>query len=168
MRELTETTLGEAFTLCSQHSGYRVCIMFDDRYRLNDFVHNLKEIGNIPGIIHITRRSGSTKLIFYNNSVISIKCIELNRRGVKCNSALFSAVRELTDDEKVCIRAMELPYHSSEAQSARDAVLFATEFGALSAVERMKSEINQTQPSEDDSSEELDEFLNGFKVSEKS
>lgn len=173
MRQLTVETLSEAFTLCSQHGGYKVCILFDDRNRLKEFVNDFKEMGDVPGVIRTTQSNSSASFRFYNDSVIAIYYIsEHNLRGVRCNSVLISTVRELTENENTYISQMERTYHLSEEQGLRDAVLFATEFGARSAVRRMKDEMKQSppkdwfKPAEDETSEELDKFLDGFKVSE--
>ena len=181
MRQLTAETLSEAFTLCSQHGGYKVCILFDDRNRLKEFVNDLlnkihfKEMGDVPGVIHTIQSNSAASFRFYNGSVITIYCISEHNpppRGVKCNNVLISTVRELTEDEMIYISQMERTYHMSEEQGLRDAVLFATEFGARSVVKRIKDEMEQSppqdwfKPAEDESSEELDKFLDGFKVSE--
>ena len=167
MRELTASTLGEAMTLCSQHADYSVYIVFDKRSRLKEFIDDIKEIGTAPGIKRSVVKNDYAEFRFYNDSVIRVDYLSEQRlRGVRCNNVLVSSVDELSGDEKMTLRQMERPYRSTEEQNLRDAVLFATEFGALDAVERMKSEPWKPTESEDESSEELDEFLSEFTVSE--
>lgn len=153
MKELTSESFAEMLTLCSQHSNFKVGIVFDKKQVMEEFITDIKEIGEIPGVSRMRRFSGYVLLEFYNGSSVEIIPSRTDLiRGRKYNQVLFHFVREMTEDTRNELRVTTI-----------SAVLFATKFGMMNEVSKIKDELRQM---EDDTSEELDNFLGEFKVSE--
>ena len=164
MKELTGESFAEMLTLCSQHSNFKVGIVFDKKQVMEEFITDIKEIGEIPGVSRMRHSSGYALLEFYNGSSVEIIPSRTDLiRGRKYNQVLFHFVREMTEDARNELRATTISYVTDETKTATDAVLFATKFGMMNEVSKIKDELRQM---EDDTSEELDNFLGEFKVSE--
>ena len=164
MKELTGESFAEMLTLCSQHSNFKVGIVFDKKQVMEEFITDIKEIGEIPGVLRMRHSSGYALLEFYNGSSVEIIPNRADSiRGRKYNQVLFHFVREMTEDARNELRATTISYVTDETKTATDAVLFATKFGMMNEVSKIKDELRQM---EDNTSEELDNFLGEFKVSE--
>ena len=164
MKELTSESFAEMLTLCSQHSNFKVGIVFDKKQVMEEFITDIKEIGEIPGVSRMRYSSGYALLELYNGSSVEIILSRANSvRGRKYNQVLFHFVREMTEDVRNELRSATISYVTDETKMATDAVLFATKFGMMNEVSKIKDELRQM---EDDTSEELDNFLGEFKVSE--
>ena len=164
MKELTSESFAEMLTLCSQHSNFKVGIVFDKKQVMEEFITDIKEIGEIPGVSRMRHSSGHALLEFYNGSSVEIIPNRADSiRGRKYNQVLFHFVREMTEDVRNELRSTTISYVTDETKAATDAVLFATRFGMMNEISKIKDELKQI---EDDTSEELDNFLGEFKVSE--
>ena len=164
MKELTSESFAEMLTLCSQHSNFKVGIVFDKKQVMEEFITDIKEIGEIPGVSRMRRFSGYVLLEFYNGSSVEITTSRTDLiRGRKYNQVLFHFVKEMTGDMDARLRSAIISYTTNEENVAKDAVLFAAKFGMMNEVSKIKDELRQM---EDDTSEELDNFLGEFKVSE--
>lgn len=164
MKELTSESFAEMLTLCSQHSNFKVGIVFDKKKVMEEFITDIKEIGEIPGVSQMRYSSGYALLKLYNGSSVEIILSRANSvRGRKYNQVLFHFVREMTEDVRNELRSATISYVTDETKAAADAVLFAAKFGMMNEVSKIKDELRQM---EDDTSEELDNFLGEFKVSE--
>lgn len=164
MKELTGESFAEMLTLCSQHSNFKVGIVFDEKKVMNSFITDIKEFGEIPGVLQMMYSSGYALLKFYNGSSVEIILSRANSvRGRKYNQVLFHFVREMTEDVRNELRSTTISYMTDETKAATDVVLFAAKFGMMNEVSKIKDELKQM---EDDTSEELNNFLDELKVSE--
>lgn len=164
MKELTGESFAEMLTLCSQHSHFKVGIIFDKRHIMSEFLADIKEIGSIPGISKSRVNKDYGRFEFYNGSIIEVlpcRAEELHER--RFNQVLYHFVDDMTEDIRNTIRVSTVSYVTDEENAAKDAVLFAAKFGMMNEVSKIKDELKQM---EDDTSEELDNFLDEFKVSE--
>ena len=164
MKELTGESFAEMLTLCSQHSHFKVGIIFDKRHIMSEFLAGIKEIGSIPGISKSRVNKDYGRFEFYNGSIIEVlpfRAEELRER--RFNQVLYHFVDDMTEDIRNTIRVSTVSYVTDEENAAKDAVLFAAKFGMMNEVSKIKDELRQV---EDDTSEELDNFLGEFKVSE--
>lgn len=165
MKELTGESFAEMLTLCSQHSNFKVGIVFDKKQVMEEFITDIKEIGEIPGVSRMRQSSGYALLEFYNGSSVEIIPSRTDLiRGRKYNQVLFHFAREMTEDARNELRATTISYVTDETKTATDAVLFAAKFGMMNEVSKIKDELKQME--DDTSSEELDSFLDEFKVSD--
>lgn len=176
MKELTGESFAEMLTLCSQHSHFKVGIIFDKRHIMSEFLADIKEIGSIPGISKSRVNKDYGRFEFYNGSIIEVlpyRAEELRARNTaflngehyerRFNQVLYHFVDDMTEDIRNMIRVSTVSYVTDEENAAKDAVLFAAKFGMMNEVSKIKDELRQM---EDDTSEELDNFLGEFKVSE--
>ena len=151
-------------TLCSQHSHFKVGIIFDKRHIMSEFLADIKEIGSIPGISKSRVNKDYGRFEFYNGSIIEVlPCRAEELRERRFNQVLYHFVDDMTEDIRNTIRVSTVSYVTDEENAAKDAVLFAAKFGMMNEVSKIKDELRQV---EDDTSEELDNFLGEFKVSE--
>lgn len=164
MKELTGESFAEMLTLCSQHSHFKVGIIFDKRHIMSEFLADIKEIGSIPGISKSRVNKDYGRFEFYNGSIIEVlPCRAEELRERRFNQVLYHFVDDMTEDIRNTIRVSTVSYVTDEENAAKDAVLFAAKFGVMNEVSKIKDELRQV---EDDTSEELDNFLGEFKVSE--
>lgn len=164
MKELTGESFAEMLTLCSQHSHFKVGIIFDKRHIMSEFLADIKEIGSIPGISKSRVNKDYGRFEFYNGSIIEVlPCRAEELRERRFNQVLYHFVDDMTEDIRNTIRVSTVSYVTDEENAAKDAVLFAAKFGMMNEVSKIKDELRQV---EDDTSEELDNFLGEFKVSE--
>ena len=164
MKELTGESFAEMLTLCSQHSHFKVGIIFDKRHIMSEFLADIKEIGSIPGISKSRVNKDYGRFEFYNGSIIEVlPCRAEELRERRFNQVLYHFVDDMTEDIRNTIRVSTVSYVTDEENAAKDAVLFAAKFGMMNEVSKIKDELRQM---EDDTSEELDNFLGEFKVSE--
>ena len=167
MQSLTSQTLAEAMTLCGENSHYKVCIVFDSRRAMTEFLTELRGIGNIPNVGRaITRRTDYGRLEFFNGSVIEIiPGTENNIRGKRCNQLIISGIfdRELLTH----IERMVVPYRNNESATER---FFDTALFDMRSRQHtdwvLSNDDSLTEPFEE-TSEELDAFLSSFAVSKK-
>ena len=164
MKELTGESFAEMLTLCSQHSHFKVGIIFDKRHIMSEFLADIKEIGSIPGISKSRVNKDYGRFEFYNGSIIEVlPCRAEELHECRFNQVLYHFVDDMTEDIRNTIRVSTVSYVTDEENAAKDAVLFAAKFGMMNEVSKIKDELRQM---EDDTSEELDNFLGEFKVSE--
>ena len=164
MKELTGESFAEMLTLCSQHSHFKVGIIFDKRHIMSEFLAGIKEIGSIPGISKSRVNKDYGRFECYNGSSIEVlPCRAEELRERRFNQVLYHFVDDMTEDIRNTIRVSTVSYVTDEENAAKDAVLFAAKFGMMNEVSKIKDELRQV---EDDTSEELDNFLGEFKVSE--
>ena len=165
MKELTGESFAEMLTLCSQHSHFKVGIIFDKRHIMSEFLADIKEIGSIPGISKSRVNKDYGRFEFYNGSIIEVlpcRAEELRRR--RFNQVLYHFVDDMTEDIRNTLRVSTVSYVTDEEHAAKDAVLFAAKFGMMNEVSKIKDELKQME--DDASSKELDSFLDEFKVSD--
>lgn len=167
MQSLTSQTFTEAMTLCCEHNHYKVCVVFDNREAMIEFIAELREIGNIPNVRRaIVRRTDYGRLEFFNGSIIEIIIGRENSlRGRKCNQLIVSGVfgREI----QPYMKQMIVPYRATE--STQERIIDAALFGLRTRQKTAWESSNDDLPAEhfEESSEELDAFLDSFAVSEK-
>ena len=158
MKELTGESFAEMLTLCSQHSHFKVGIIFDKRHIMSEFLADIKEIGSIPGISKSRMNKYYGRFEFYNGSIIEAFMYRAEEfHGRRFNQVLYHFADDMTDDIRNTIRVSTVSYVTDEENAAKDAVLFAAKFGMYK---------DKLKHMEDDTSEELDNFLSEFKVSE--
>lgn len=167
MQSLTSQTFAEAMTLCGEHNHYKACVVFDTREAMIEFIAELREIGDIPNVRRaITRRTDYGRLEFFNGSVLEIiPGTENNLRGRRCNQLIASGVfdREL----QAYMERIIVPYRATESTTERffDAALFGMR-ARQKTVWASSNDDSLAEPFEE-TSEELDAFLNSFAVSKK-
>lgn len=164
MRSLTSQTFAEAMTLCGENSHYKVCVVFANREAMIEFIAELREIGNIPNVGRaITRRMDYGRLEFFNGSVLEIiPCTENDIRGRRCNQLIASGIfdREL----QAYMEKIVVPYRATVSMEEQffDTALFSM---------RSRQQTNWVSSNDDsfvtdESSEELDAFLDSFTINQ--
>lgn len=167
MQSLTSQTFAEAMTLCAENSHYKACIVFDNRDSMTGFIAELRTIGNIPNVRRaITRRTDYGKLEFFNGSVLEIiPGIENNFRGRRYNQLITSGVfdRELL----ALMDRMIVPYRNTEPAAERffDTALFGMR--SRQKTDWLASNDDSLAEPFEETSEELDAFLDSFAVSKE-
>lgn len=166
MKSLTSQTFAEAMTLCSKCRHYKVCVVFDNRSAMTEFLDELREVGNIPNVKRaITRRTDYGRLEFFNGSMIEIiPGTESNIRDRKCNRIITSGA---FDREFLArIERMVFPRRISATVDERP---FNVEFDIhfRNQTEWVLSEDDSLAESFNDGSEELDTFLDSFIINQK-
>lgn len=142
--------------LCSEHNHYKVCVVFDTRKAMIEFIEELIKIGDIPDVGRvITRRTVYGRYKFFNGSVLEIITVtENNLRGRKCNQLIASGVFDRETQARM--ERMIVPYRALD--SITD---WKMEYEAL----WYDNDDLPTEPFEE--SEELAAFLDSFAVSKK-
>jgi hypothetical protein len=132
---------------------------------MSEFLAGIKEIGSIPGISKSRVNKDYGRFEFYNGSIIKVlpcRAKELHER--RFNQVLYHFVDDMTEDIRNTLRVYTASYVTDEENAAKDAVLFAAKFGMMNEVSRIKDKLRQME--DDTPSEELDSFLDEFKVSD--
>lgn len=167
MQSLTSQTFAEAMTLCGEHIHYKVCVVFDTRESMIEFIAELRKIGNIPNVRRaITRRTDYGRLEFFNGSILEIiPGTENNLRNRRCNQLIVSGVfdRELQEYMERII----VPYRTTESTAEQ---FFNTALFGMRAQQKtdwVSSNDNLPVEPFEETSEELDAFLDSFTVSKK-
>lgn len=167
MQNLTSQTFTEAMTLCSENSNYKAGIIFDTEKAMVDFIAELREVGNIPNVRRaLTRRTDYGRLEFFNGSVLEIiPGTEVNLRGRRYNQVIASGVfdRELLKR----MEYMTVPYRTTASFSEQffDAALYSMR--ARQKTQWATTDADLPTDSLDETSEELDAFLDSFSVNKK-
>lgn len=167
MWSLSSQTFADAMMLCSKNSCYKVCVVFDDRSAMTEFLDELREAGNIPNVRRaITRRTDYGRLEFFNGSMIEIiPGTENNICGKRCNQLITSGVfdREFL----ACMERMVCLYRRNVLV---DELPFNPDLIGMPHTNRTNwvlSEDTSLAESFDDGSEELDTFLDSFIIDQK-
>lgn len=167
MQDLTPQTFAEALTLCGENTHYKACIIFENREAMNEFITEVRGIGNIPNVRRaITRGTDYGRLEFFNGSVLEIiLATESNFLGRRCNQLIASGIfdGELT----ARMERMVVPYTVTELATEQffDTALFSMRSQQQTIWVSSNGDLC-IEPFEE-TSEELDEFLDSFVINEK-
>lgn len=165
MQSLTSQTFAETMTLCGENRHYKVCIVFDTRKAMIEFIEALRESGNIPNVRRaIINRADGGRLEFFNGSVLEIILgTARNIRSRRCNLFIASGVFDLE-----LLAYMELSAVPYRATASAEERFFDTALFGIRSHQQTDwvSSNDDFIESTDEVSEELDAFLGSFVISE--
>ena len=138
MEALSVQSFADALTRCHDNQHYKVCVVFGSTVTYIPFLnelHRCYSTTSIPGVTAVDARADSTRIMFHNGSCVEMFVLLENQRGRRCNEMLYDDGLDV-DAHRDILGRMLVPYR------------------------------NLKDSSEDtfDEAEELDEFLNGFKI----
>lgn len=164
MKRLSSQTFADAMMLCSKNSHYKVCVVFDDRSAMTEFLDELREAGNIPNVRRaITHRTDYGRLDFFNGSMIEIiPGTASNIRSRRCNRIITSGDFDM--EILAHMERIELPHRRNMLV---DESPFYIGMPHLNRTNWVLSEDTSLAESFDDGSKELDTFLDSFIIDQK-
>lgn len=138
MEVLNTNSFCEALVRCYDNQHYKVCVVFGSTVTYIPFInelHRCYSTTSIPGVTTVDAREDSARIIFHNGSCVEMFVLRENHRGRRCNEMLYDDGLDV-DAHRDILCHMLVPYR------------------------------NLKDSSEDpfDEAEELDEFLNGFRI----
>lgn len=145
MDKLNGLSLARAMQRCNRNLGYQVIILFKSAARRHDFIDEMLEYDindNESDIKGISRHMGLIK--FKNGSYIRAIGMSTNARGLQANEILY-------DDGVTVEDALKLHIRQSIYHCRNDDELWSDD-----------------EVRADDTSESLDEFLDGFRITANS
>lgn len=165
MEVLNSTSLCEALVRCNDNKNYKAIIAFTTRADAKDFVRELLELHrdtSIPGIDRVfVGGIGDSRINFKNGSRIELITLTDNARGKKCNEVIYESKVDITDDRvRGLLQCMLVPYRCGayESMDGRPLTDASRMIDGLRRCERYKEAAQR--------SEELDEFLGSFSITE--
>lgn len=138
MEALSVQSFTDALTRCHDNQYYKVCVVFESTVTYITFINELRRCystTSIPGVTTVDVRNDNARIMFYNGSCVEMFVLRENQRGRRCNEMLYDDGLDV-DANRDILGHMLVPYR------------------------------NLKDSSEDvfDEAEELDEFLNGFRI----
>lgn len=145
MEALSVQSFADALTRCHDNQHYKVCVVFESTVTYIPFINELrrcysgnyshKSTTSIPGVTTVDVRNDNARIMFHNGSCVEMFVFRENQRGRRCNEMLYDDGLDV-DARREILSHMLVPYR------------------------------NLKDSSEDqfDEAEELDEFLNGFRI----
>lgn len=138
MEALSVQSFADALTRCHDNQHYKVCVVFGSTVTYIPFLnelHRCYSTTSIPGVATVDFRNDNSRIMFHNGSCVEMFVLRENQRGRKCNEMLYDDGLDV-DARRYILGPMLVPYR------------------------------NLKDSSEDqfDETEELDEFLNGFRI----
>lgn len=138
MEALSVQSFADALTRCHDNQHYKVCVVFGSTVTYIPFLnelHRCYSTTSIPGVTTVDAREDSARIIFHNGSCVEMFVLRENHRGRRCNEMLYDDGLDV-DAHRDILCHMLVPYRNLK-DSGEDTF---------------------------DEAEELDEFLNGFKI----
>ncbi len=138
MEALSAQSFTDALTRCHDNQHYKVCVVFESTVTYIPFINELRRCystTSIPGVTTVDVRNDNARIMFYNGSCVEMFVLRENQRGRRCNEMLYDDGLDVHAHRDI-LGHMLVPYR------------------------------NLKDSSEDvfDEAEELDEFLNGFRI----
>lgn len=138
MEALSIQSFADALTRCHDNQHYKVCVVFGSTVTYIPFINELRRCystTSIPGVTTVDVRNDNARIMFQNGSCVEMFVLLENQRGKRCNEMLYDDGLDV-DARREILSHMLVPYR------------------------------NLKDSSEDqfDEAEELDEFLNGFRI----
>lgn len=138
MEALSIQSFADALTRCHNNQHYKVCVVFGSTVTYIPFINELRRCystTSIPGVTTVDVRNDNARIMFQNGSCVEMFVLLENQRGRRCNEMLYDDRLDV-DARREILSHMLVPYR------------------------------NLKDSSEDkfDEAEELDEFLNGFRI----
>ena len=138
MEALSVQSFADALTRCHDNQHYKVCVVFESTVTYIPFINELRRCystTSIPGVATVDVRNDNARIMFLNGSCVELFVLRENQRGRRCNEMLYDDGLNV-DANRDILAHMLVPYR------------------------------NLKDSSEDvfDEAEELDEFLNGFRI----
>lgn len=138
MEALSVQSFADALTRCHDNQHYKVCVVFGSTVTYIPFINELRRCystTSIPGVTTVDVRNDNARIMFHNGSCVEMFVLRENQRGRRCNEMLYDDGLDV-DAHRNILGHMLVPYR------------------------------NLKDSSEDpfDEAEELDEFLNGFRI----
>lgn len=138
MEALSIQSFADALTRCHDNQHYKVCVVFGSTVTYIPFINELRRCystTSIPGVTAVDVRNDNARIMFQNGSCVEMFVLLENQRGRRCNEMLYDDRLDV-DARREILSHMLVPYR------------------------------NLKDNSEDqfDEAEELDEFLNGFRI----
>lgn len=165
MEVLNNTSLCEALVRCNDNKNYKAIIAFATLADAKDFARELFELHrdtSIPGIDRVfVGGIGGSRINFTNGSRIELITLTDNARGKKCNEVIYESGVDITDDRiRGLLQCMLVPYRCGayESMDGRPLTDASRMIDGLRRYERYKEAAQR--------SEELDEFLGSFSITE--
>ena len=138
MEALSVQSFADAFTRCHDNQHYKVCVVFESTVTYIPFINELCRCyptALIPDVTTVDVRNDNARIMFHNGSCVEMFVLRENQYGRRCNEMLYDDGLDV-DARRDILGPMLVPYR------------------------------NLKDSSEDvfDEAEELDEFLNGFRI----
>lgn len=138
MEALSVQSFADALTRCHDNQHYKVCVVFGSTVTYIPFINELRRCystTSIPGVTTVDVRNDNARVMFHNGSRVEMFVLRENQRGRRCHEMLYDDGLDM-DAHRGILCHMLVPYR------------------------------NLKDSSEDqfDEAEELDEFLNGFRI----
>lgn len=141
MEVLSVQSFADALTRCHDNQHYRVCVAFHSTVTYIPFINDLRRCysaTSIPGVETVNVRNNDARIMFKNGSCVEMFIVNESQRGRRCNEILYDELFDEDVQYRVLSR-MLVPYKNLKDSTEEDF----------------------------DDSEELDEFLHGFKIVDK-
>lgn len=138
MEVLNTNSFCEALVRCYDNPHYKACVVFSSTVTYIPFLnelHRCYSTTSIPGVATVDFRNDNSRIMFHNGSCVEMFVLRENQHGRRCNEMLYDDVIDV-DARRYILGPMLVPYRNLK-DSSEDAF---------------------------DEAEELDEFLNGFKI----
>ena len=166
MEVLNTNSFCEALVRCNDNKNYKAVIAFARRADAKDFAEELDEMHkatSIPGVDNVvTSGLGTSRIInFKNGSRIELITLTDNARGIKCNEFIYESEINIEDHRlRGILQCMLVPYRfgAYESMDGHPTTKAARIIDGLRKYERYKEAAQR--------SEELDEFLGSFSITE--
>ena len=138
MEALSVQSFADALTRCHDNQHYKVCVVFESTVTYIPFINELRRCystTSIPGVTTVDVKNDNARIMFHNGSCVEMFVLRENQHGRRCNEMLYDDGLDV-DARREILSPMLVPYR------------------------------NLKDSSEDqfDETEELDEFLNGFRI----
>lgn len=141
MEVLSVQSFCDALTRCHDNQHYNVCIAFHSTVTYIPFINELRRCysgTSIPGVETVDIRNNNARIMFENGSCVEMFIVNESQRGRRCNEMLCDGLFN-EDIQRTVLSRILVPYKNLK---------------------------DSTEEYFDDS-EELDEFLHGFKIVDK-
>lgn len=138
MEALSIQSFADALTRCHDNHHYMVCVVFGSTVTYIPFINELRRrcsTTSIPGVAAVYVRNDNARIMFLNGSCVDMFVLNESQHGRRCHEMLYDDGLNV-DANRYILAPMLVPYR------------------------------NLKDSSEDvfDEAEELDEFLNGFRI----
>ena len=169
MEVLNNNSLCEALVRCNDNKNYKAIIAFENLENASDFASELSELhktAHIPGVDKVLvskHYSIPSRINFKNGSRIEVITMDESniRGGRKCNEVIYEDRIDITNNYvRGLLRSMLVPYRRGayESMDGHPTTDAARMIDGLRKYERYKEAAQR--------SEELDEFLGSFSITE--